>query len=333
MDAGAIRADSCAFVGSSRRRAPLTLWLGLGIMLVCEGLLFSDVLLTGRGPVHTNEQLAALPAARGLFGQAARWMAFNMTAVVWVGYVIFLEGVLTLQQGKSPLRARPHHFAFLFLASVVIWCVFDWINFYYIKAWRYVGVPSGLFLTELLWGYLLAFGTIVPGMLMSGQVLMNLGLFNWARTPKWRLPRWGLGISFVVGLAMFVWPLVHWDPITNLTLWTGLVFLLDPINLLLGRPSMWRDWQNGWLGRTLACFAGGLMCGFLWEFWNYFALTKWTYHLPFLGSLEQYKYFEMPLLGLLGFLPFGIECWIMWQLMRVPLDGLVEPLAGEKTLL
>src|SRR5206468_3854489 len=83
-----------------------------------------------------------------------------------------------------------------------------------------------------------------------------------------------------------------------------------------GQPSMWRDWREGRFDRTLAAFAGGLACGFLWEFWNYWALCKWVYHLPFLGPLERYKYFEMPLPGLLGFLPFGLECWVLWQLPR-----------------
>jgi hypothetical protein len=122
-------------------------------------------------------------------------------------------------------------------------------------------------------------------------------------------------------------------PVINYILWTSLVFLLDPINYWLGRPSMFRDWERGWYGRTLAAFAGGLFCGFLWEFWNYWALTKWTYHLPFLGSAEQYRYFEMPLPGLLGFIPFGIECWIMWQMMRIPLDGLTEPIPSDRDLI
>ena len=96
---------------------------------------------------------------------------------------------------------------------------------------------------------------------------------------------------------------------------------------------MFRDWQRGWYGRTLAAFAGGLLCGLLWEFWNYWALAKWIYDLPFLGAWEKVKYFEMPLPGLLGFIPFGIECWIMWQTMRLPLDGLVEPLPDERSLM
>ena len=132
---------------------------------------------------------------------------------------------------------------------------------------------------------------------------------------------------------MLIWPLFYPNPITNLTLWTSFVFLLDPINDHFGRPSMFRDWQNGWYGRTLAAFAGGLTCGFLWEFWNYWALTKWVYHLPFLGRWERYHYFEMPLPGLIGFIPFGLECWVMWQTLRMLFDGLVEPLPDEKSLL
>jgi hypothetical protein len=96
---------------------------------------------------------------------------------------------------------------------------------------------------------------------------------------------------------------------------------------------MFRDFERGWYGRTLAAMAGGAVCGLLWEFWNYWALAKWTYHLPFLGATEQYKYFEMPLVGFLGFLPFGVECWIMWQTLRIPLDGLAEPLPDDRALL
>ena len=199
------------------------------------------------------------------------------------------------------------------------------------KAWLYIGMPPAW--KDRWWGYTLAFGAIVPGMLLSGQVLLNLGLFNWARSRPWRMPIWGIGLILLVGAAMFIWPLTHRDPITNLTLWTSLVFLLDPINMLLGRPSALCDWQSGWYGRTLAAFAGGLLCGLLWEFWNYWALTKWVYFLPFLGSTEQIRYFEMPVIGLLGFIPFGLECWVMWQMLRIPLDGLAEPLPDNQTLL
>jgi len=326
-----------AEAGRPRVRIPKTLWIGLAIMLACKSLLFYDVSRTDRGALHTNEDLVRALSARptDAFARIARYFAVNMTPFVWVGYLVFLEGVLTMQRGRSPIRSpirsRPHHFVLLALASVTIWCVFDLINFYSIDAWRYLGMPVHFW--DRFWGYLLAFATIVPGMLMSGQVFLNLGWFERARSPRWRMPRWVAVMSLVIGAAMAVWPLLHPDPITNLTLWCGLVFMVDPINLWLGRPSMFRDWQNGWYGRTLAAFAGGLLCGLLWEFWNYWALAKWTYNLPFLGSLEHVRYFEMPVLGLLGFVPFGIECWIMWQFMRISLDGLAEPLPSERDLI
>lgn len=311
----------------------MTLWAGLLIILVCEALLFTDVYLSRRGSLKSHSEIQALkvnsPPTTSI-GRAARYMAVNMTAIVWVGYLLFIEGILAAQ-GDSPIRRRPHHFFLLALTSIFIWCVFDWINFYFIRAWRYIGFPVEF--QRRFFGYFLAFATIVPGMLMSGQVLLNLGLFNWARSPAYRIPRWAKVVSLIVGMAMFVWPLVHRDPITNLTLWCSLVFLLDPLNLKLGRPSMFGDWQRGWYGRTLAAFAGGLICGLLWEFWNYWALAKWTYHLPFLGPAEHYRYFEMPIIGLLGFLPFGIECWIMWQMIRIPLDGLAEELPDDRKLI
>ncbi|MCC7350347.1 MAG: hypothetical protein IT446_07235 [Phycisphaerales bacterium] len=332
-------ASSSRIQTSAGRRWPMTLWIGLAILLACEALLFIDVWQTGRSAAHTEALIDAWRhrPVHGIISHAARFVSIHMTPLVWTGYILFLDGLLELigrrrNIERSPIRRRPHHFATLSLASIFIWCVFDAINFNGgMKAWIYIGMPPNW--ADRWWGYVLAFGAIVPGMLLSGQVLLNLGLFNWARSRPWKMPSWGILLVLLVGAAMFIWPLVHRDPITNLTLWTSLVFLLDPINLLLGRPSVLRDWQAGRYDRTLAAFAGGLLCGFLWEFWNYWALTKWVYILPFLGSAEHFRYFEMPVIGLLGFIPFGLECWVMWQTIRIPLDGLAEPLPDNQHLL
>lgn len=315
------------------RRPPATFWIGLGLIAVLEGLLAHDVQSTNRGALHTEPTVRAFlttPPA-GLIGHASRWVAVNFTALVWPAYLILLDGVLIWQTGSSPIRQRPRTFAALALASVPIWCLFDWVNFCFIHAWDYIGLPPSLL--QRLWGYFLAFASITPAMLLSGQVLLNAGLFNWATGRPWRMPRWLPWASLIAGAAMFAWPFLSRDPVSNLTLWASLVFLIDPINDRLGRPSMWRDWRSGRYARTLAAFAGGLTCGLLWEFWNFYALAKWTYHLPFLGPLEQYKYFEMPLPGLLGFLPFGLECWVLWQLLRIPLDRWLEPPPDERSLL
>jgi hypothetical protein len=330
------------------RRWPLTLWIGLLLLITCETLLFLDVHFANRGPIRTTAQRLAIPAPSHPIAHIARWVAINMTALVWASYLILLEGILTLRTGASPVRRRPHHFFLLCLASVFVWAVFDMINFNLgMRAWVYIGMPGtpgipGHFI-DRAFGCFLAFAAVVPGMLLSGQLLIELNLFNWARAKSrsgrtegahsFRMPHWGLFLSLLIGAAMLAWVVLARTPVTNYVLWTSLVFLLDPINYWLGQPSMFRDWERGWYGRTLAAMAGGLICGFLWEFWNYWALTKWTYHLPFLGRAEHYRYFEMPLPGLLGFIPFGVECWIMWQTIRIPLAGLAEPLPSDRCLL
>jgi hypothetical protein len=145
----------------SPRRCSLTLWLGLLGIIACEALLFTDVAMTGRGPVKSDEQILQLPPPNGIVAAAARFVAGNMTPLAWFEYIIFLDGLLSLQLSGSPIRERPHHFAMLSLASIFIWCVFDVFNFYSIKAWNYVGMPRDD-LGRLV-GYFIAFGSIVPG--------------------------------------------------------------------------------------------------------------------------------------------------------------------------
>jgi hypothetical protein len=57
----------------------------------------------------------------------------------------------------------------------------------------------------------------------------------------------------------------------------------------------------------------GLVCGVLWEFWNYWSGAKWIYAIPF---FNYWRVFEMPLVGYLGFMPFALECYLFWQLLR-----------------
>jgi hypothetical protein len=65
--------------------------------------------------------------------------------------------------------------------------------------------------------------------------------------------------------------------------------------------------------RLVACLAGGaLTCGFFWEFWNSRASPKWIYHVP---GMDAVKVFEMPVLGYLGYLPFGLELYALYHFL------------------
>ncbi|MGH9692234.1 MAG: hypothetical protein ACRD4C_14345 [Candidatus Acidiferrales bacterium] len=89
----------------------------------------------------------------------------------------------------------------------------------------------------------------------------------------------------------------------------GFVLLLDPLNRRLGLPPIIGDLAEGFRRRAYGFFLSGWICGWLWEFWNNWAAAKWHYIFPI---AQQWKIFEMPAPGYLGFLPFALECFSMY---------------------
>lgn len=373
------------------RRLPLTLPLGLILIAACEALLYVDVQNRGGTVVAHGFEVSQLDRPTDALGLVARWVAVNMTPLCWAGYVLALDGLLVALSRKrlgegSPIRRRPNRFVVAWLTSVPVWCFFDWINFWFMDAWRYHGLPTAF--SQRVVGYFIAFATITPGMFLTAEVVARLlppPRTDEVRTPRlaWTLilapwllitltllallpihpgelsdvrsvvgsallllaaplaalyrTRCPLMTSVAIGLSFLTWTFLAQDPLANFTLWTGVIYLLDPINKRFGAPSLIGDWQAGRWQRSLALGVGGLVCGFLWEFWNYWALAKWSYHLPFLGPLEGYRYFEMPLPGLLGFIPFAAECWvalntIVAALQRMKLN-VAEPLPDPRAIL
>jgi len=200
-------------------------------------------------------------------------------------------------------------------------------------AWTLTVAPPilvGLMVTALLFTRSDALGEPIS-IAGSALLLLGPGLASWYRQRMRSVTAIAFGASFLI------WTLLARDPISNFTLWTGLIYLLDPINKLLDAPSLLRDWRDGRYGRTLALGAGGAFCGLLWEFWNYWAVAKWTYDLPFLGPLESLAYFEMPVAGFFGFLPFAAECWVMLNTILLVLWRLglrvAEPLPDEHAVI
>lgn len=315
------------------RGRPVTLFLGLGLIIGCEILLAIDVTRREAAVLKSQAEVALLPTPDSALQSLARRVAIDMTPLCWVGYLLVADGLLagfrrrSASQPGSPLRTRPRRFAFAFVTSVGVWLFFDWVNFSFIHAWTYHGLPTNL--PHEYVAKFIAFGAISPAIFLTAELYQQLGLRR-VRLPALRIGQaWRVG-AFVAGLGLLVFPFVVQQPIGCLTLWVSLIFVLDPVNAWAGAPSLLRDWQAGRWGRTVALMAGGATCGILWEFWNYWAIAKWTYDLPFLGPLESYRAFEMPWPGFVGFLPFALECWVAFQAFVVGARALglrfVEPL-------
>jgi len=280
---------------------------GLVIVLAAEILLYLD--FVARGGIVVP--MAPLPSPQGMIEHVARWTATYMTPVCWIGYLLIGDALLTMRhRDGSPARRRPGRFVACIALSVPIWLIFEFVNAVSLQAWSYHGLPDNAFVRNLT--FAIAFATICPAMFITAELLLQLGLRN-LRGPSLRTGPRAETTLFLFGVGSLGLALLAQDPIGSFGLWLAFALLLDPVNRRLGAPSILADWSEGRWGRTAALVAAALICGFLWEFWNYWAVGKWTYRLPFLGQLEQIRYFEMPTIGLAGYLPFGIEYWVMYQ--------------------
>ena len=120
----------------------------------------------------------------------------------------------------------------------------------------------------------------------------------------------------VLGAAMLIVPLLvpkHAASYLFGLVWLGFLFLLEPLNYRLHLPSIVGDLARGDRGRLYSFLVAGWVCGWLWEFWNYWAQAGWIYTFPsFVASGQQWKLFQMPALGYLAFPLYALECFAMY---------------------
>jgi hypothetical protein len=231
------------------------------------------------------------------------------TPVMWTGYIMLMDAVVCRARGSSLLSSHGLEFLLLAIISIGSWAIFEGYNVL-LKNWTYVGLPDNML--ERYAGYAWAFATISPGMFVTYEVL-DIYLPGESPAEQRRLPN-GVFAGFVIfGLASLVVPLV-W-PSTWMTplVWVGFAFFLDPINGRLGDRSFLSEFFTGRFRSMPVMFLAGAMCGLLWEFWNYWATSKWHYEVPYLGHI---KLFEMPVLGFLGFMPFAVESFAIYIFVR-----------------
>lgn len=231
------------------------------------------------------------------------------TPVMWTGYILLMDALVRRLRGSSLLGDHPREFAMLTAISIGSWTIFEGYNLL-LRNWSYVGLPDNLVVRYI--GYAWAFATISPGMFLTFEFLDLVLPGN--RTPgAGRLPNGVFWLFVVVGLASLLLPLAK--PSTHMTplVWIGFAFLLDPVNGRLGERSFLTEFFTGRFRSMPIMFLAGLVCGFLWEFWNYWAASKWHYDVPYVGHI---KLFEMPILGFFGFMPFAVESYAIYAFVR-----------------
>ena len=242
-------------------------------------------------------------------------------APIWAGFIVLVNALCVKRSGHSPMTDHPWAYAATFPASSLFWWFFEYLN-RYVWNWYYVGI-AGLSAAEYTVYATVCFASVLPGVCAVAALLHTFPAFDdraYAGMARVDLRRPGacafLGAVAATGLAGvvlfpdFAYPLLWISPLA--------VFLL--VQTLLGEPGAFGSVARGNWSLVFRFAVAALICGLCWETWNYYALAKWVYAVPW---VHRFQIWEMPLIGFGGYLPFGLECaavtaWILPALIEPP---------------
>jgi hypothetical protein len=235
----------------------------------------------------------------------ARWYF----PIIWFGYILLVDAIVFSMSRESLIISRPKIFAFLLVLSAVVWWAFEFIGLV-LGNWHYSGTHYYSGPLEKIAFASISFSTVIPAVFETALLLKTVHFFDSVRLEKkHRITKRLLYRLVFLGMLSFAAPLLYPQVFYPL-IWASFFLILDPINYMHGQPSIISHLKDRKLSVPLSVFFGATICGFLWEFWNYMAIPKWHYTIPFADFLNL---FEMPLLGYLGYGPFGLELFAMYH--------------------
>ncbi len=220
--------------------------------------------------------------------------------IIWLGYIFVVDAIVFKLKKESLIASHSKRFIWICLLSVVFWAIFEIYNLY-TQNWIYSDFSWIIHAVDFL--------IIMPAIFETADLLNCLKIFNHLHLKKHhKITKEALYSLIILGVIFTILPFIF-PKEAFFTVWLGFFLILDPINYLHNQPSLIRFIANGKLRIPVILFLGGIICGILFEFWNFYAVPKWIYNIPYVGI---WKVFEMPLLGYFGYGPFAFELFSMY---------------------
>ena len=237
----------------------------------------------------------------------------------WAGFIVLVNALCVKRAGWCPLTDRTKSYLPLFPASSLFWWFFEYLN-RYVWNWFYIGVP-GIGPVEYVIFATVCFASVLPGVVGVAALLGTFKVFDEAAYAGMAKVDIRSGVSVVtlagltlIGLAgivffpQFAYPLLWISPLMGFVL----------VQVMFKEKCVLDVLADGNWGIVFRFAIAALVCGLVWETWNYYSLAKWIYNVPW---AERFKVWEMPVMGFAGYLPFGMECaviaaWIDERLIR-----------------
>ncbi len=231
---------------------------------------------------------------------------------LWFSYILVVNAFCLRRTGGCLMMGRPGFFLLLFPASAAFWWFFEYLN-RFVQNWYYVGATFSPW--AYFWYATLPFSTVLPAVLSTRQYLLGVSWISrgCAQTRPIELPH-PVPVA-VVCLLLSAAGLVVIGVRPNYLfpfLWFSPLLIIVCLQTLMKERHIFSQMAAGdWRGAVAAILAA-IICGGFWEMWNYFSLAKWEYSIPL---VQRVHIFKMPLLGYAGYLPFGLECAVIGDML------------------
>jgi len=260
------------------------------------------------------------------------WFLKFVDIALWWSFSFMIDGwVYSRTGGKSLWATRPRELMGIAVASILGWMIFEYINFFVHYNWYYPisqQIPSAEFLCYSM----LASSAVFP---ISFEFYSLFNTFDgfknkYSLGPKIQLPKWLRVSTFMLCLAVLVFMSFYPDEMF-FAIWIAPLAMLA---LLLDGLKIWTPFtlvkQGDWSPLLLIALSW-VAAGLCVECWNYFSAAHpdgglvttntfyWAYSVPYVNVAHI---FEMPVLGYLGYLPYGIYAGLWWitfaYLLNIP---------------
>lgn len=251
------------------------------------------------------------------------WTRFNWVAPfqphtffpLWVSWIICVNALIFQRKNHCPLLNSTRKFFLLFLVSALFWWVFEYLN-RFVGNWHYTGSQYPALQYFLL--ATLSFSTVLPTVESMKAYLLTFDRFKHGFKDVWAVKQINTlpTACLMVGSACILLSLIGIFPeFLFFCVWLCPFFIFLGCQILSGRQHIFTGIQNRDFTQVAAYAVAALICGFFWELFNMYSLARWQYSIPY---VEMLHLFEMPILGYAGYLPFGLECAVIIDLVMDP---------------
>ncbi|HMA66419.1 MAG TPA: hypothetical protein VKO20_01235 [Desulfosalsimonadaceae bacterium] len=234
-----------------------------------------------------------------------QWQPYTFP-FLWIGYILVANAISCKRRGRCLLLQKPFFLFALFPASALFWWFFEYLNRFVLN-WYYVQVD--MFTPNEYISYAsVCFATVLPAVWSTADLLESFPFFqrtykNFIAIRPNRPKAAAGGVVLLAALGLFALGL--FPNFLFPLLWISPLLIVICLQVLAGEQQVFSPLREGDWSRIVTFAAAALVCGFFWEMWNFYSLAKWEYSIPF---VHRFQIFEMPLPGYAGYLPFGLEC-------------------------